>query len=359
MNAWIDDLAQVLSRDERCVLVTVTTVRGSAPREPGAKMIVTARESIGTIGGGQLEYLCTQIAAETLSNVRQETSAFTRKFPLGTNCGQCCGGVVDVMFEQLEQASGEWFDALRRLSNERRPAVLVTSMAESMQKYVITGSGDEVMRGSKSCPNEITTIAREIANGNEDAQRRGDYFFEPVRESRFHIAIFGAGHVGAACIDVLSRIDASIRWIESRRNLFPAILPRNVTAIEAEDPAREVGALPAGAFYLVMTHSHPLDLELCMRILRRDDYAYCGLIGSVSKRRRFERLMQKQGITDESLRRLICPIGVTGIDGKQPAEIALSVSAQLLQTRDRLRQFVASTRNNEMTAVDMTNIHAL
>ena len=97
MSGWVDDLAEVLDRGAPCVLVTVSGVRGSAPREPGAKMIVTASESIGTIGGGQLEYQCTQIAAEALPNGQQKSAAFTRRFPLGTNCGQCCGGVVEVM----------------------------------------------------------------------------------------------------------------------------------------------------------------------------------------------------------------------------------------------------------------------
>jgi xanthine dehydrogenase accessory factor len=89
--------------------------------------------------------------------------------------------------------------------------------------------------------------------------------------------------------------------------------------------------MPAGSYYLVMTHSHALDLEICEQILRRQDVAYCGLIGSLSKRRRFERLLRKQGITDAMLEKLTCPIGVPGIPGKRPQEIAIAVAAELLQ----------------------------
>jgi xanthine dehydrogenase accessory factor len=80
-----------------------------------------------------------------------------------------------------------------------------------------------------------------------------------------------------------------------------------------------------------MTHSHALDYELCEQILQRDDFAYCGLIGSLSKRRRFERLMRKQGLPEPRLEKLTCPIGIPMIDGKSPPEIAIAVAAELLQ----------------------------
>ncbi len=109
MNQWIDDLHGLVGNAGCCSVVTVAGVRGSAPREIGAKMIVTARETIGTIGGGQLEHQCTQIAVEQM----QDTGAYggqrlQRRFPLGTNCGQCCGGVVDILFERVASSSIAW-----------------------------------------------------------------------------------------------------------------------------------------------------------------------------------------------------------------------------------------------------------
>jgi len=95
MNEWIDELADLCAADEAAVLVTVAGVRGSAPREIGAKMIVTANETIGTIGGGQLEYQCTRVAVGLL----KETQLLLRSFPLGSSMGQCCGGVVEILFE--------------------------------------------------------------------------------------------------------------------------------------------------------------------------------------------------------------------------------------------------------------------
>ena len=95
--------------------------------------------------------------------------------------------------------------------------------------------------------------------------------------------------------------------------------------IEAVDAARD------SAFHLVMTHSHQLDLALCEAVLRRGDFAYLGLIGSATKRARFEHRLREGGLDDAALARLTCPIGVPGITGKSPPEIAVAVAAQLLQ----------------------------
>ena len=173
-----------------------------------------------------------------------------------------------------------------------------------------------------------------------------DFLLEPIRPTAFNIAVFGAGHVGAATIDVLSRLDCNIRWIDSRRNVFPDSLPGNVQAIRTAEPDREVLAMPPGSLFLVMTHSHPLDLDICVRVLQREDFAYCGLIGSKSKRRRFERLMKKQGVPESLLPRLVCPIGVPGVGGRKPAEIAIAVAAEALQVRDATIGILSETDNN-------------
>ena len=74
--------------------------------------------------------------------------------------------------------------------------------------------------------------------------------------------------------------------------------------------------------------------EICDRVLRREDARYCGLIGSLSKRRRFEKRYRQQGMAQAVLEALVCPIGVDGITGKKPAEIAVAVAAEVLRVRD-------------------------
>ena len=84
-----------------------------------------------------------------------------------------------------------------------------------------------------------------------------------------------------------------------------------------------------------MTHDHSLDQRLCELILVRDDFAYFGLIGSLSKRRNFATRLLRRGIDAQKFARMTCPIGIDGINSKQPAQIAISVAAEILQVYDR------------------------
>ena len=86
----------------------------------------------------------------------------------------------------------------------------------------------------------------------------------------------------------------------------------------------------------MLTHSHDLDFALTERILRREDFGYLGLIGSTTKRKTFERRLAQRGVAERLRGRVTCPIGIPGITGKEPAEIAIAVAAELLQLRATL-----------------------
>lgn len=91
-----------------------------------------------------------------------------------------------------------------------------------------------------------------------------------------------------------------------------------------------VDEAPADAYWLVMTHSHDLDFDICEAVLRRGDAAYVGLIGSRTKHATLVARLRRRGLNDDVIARLTCPIGLPGIRGKQPGVIAASVAADLL-----------------------------
>ena len=247
--------------------------------------------------------------------------------------GQCCGGVVDILFEPIVDGLPGWLRDLRALHGQREPAALVTGLGREMRKFVVTGDNVFGIGDASTIP-DIVDQARKELESARTAHRRDDWFFELVVGTDFNIAVFGAGHVGSAVVHSLSSLDCNIRWIDSRRNVFRNT-PSNVRAIETRDPSAEVAAMPPGSCYLVMTHSHPIDFDICDRILRRGDASYCSLIGSRSKRRRFEKRFQELGIQQLDIDKLVCPIGVDGISGKKPAEIAIAGAAEVLQAYER------------------------
>jgi xanthine dehydrogenase accessory factor len=256
--------------------------------------------------------------------------------------GQCCGGVVDVLFEPMDAGLDTWLADLRALNGQRVASTLVTHLGSGVKRLV---AADDIYATPDDVPAQVTDAARGLLARGQRAGRDGDYILEAVTVSDFNIAVFGAGHVGSALVQTLSSLDCNIRWVDNRRNIFREP-PRNVRAIETAQPALEVAALPPGSYYLVMTHSHALDFEICDRVLRRRDAAYCGLIGSRTKRRRFEKRYRQQGMPDTTIAALTCPIGVDGISGKKPAEIAVAVAAELLQARDRAVAAIADYPHN-------------
>lgn len=154
----------------------------------------------------------------------------------------------------------------------------------------------------------------------------------PEIKPRFVLQLYGAGHVGRAIVNVLAAIPCAVHWIDERDHEFPsAPLPPNVKKICVEPVEAEVDTASPGTFFLVLTHSHVLDQRITEEILNRGDFGFLGLIGSKTKRARFLRRFETRGIDAAVLARLICPIGLRGIQGKEPGVIAVAVAAQLLE----------------------------
>ena len=148
----------------------------------------------------------------------------------------------------------------------------------------------------------------------------------------------GAGHVGRALVLAMAQLPFEIVWIDPRPSAFPAVSPGNVHMVAASDPLSQLTDPPLGSFIAIMTHSHALDLALTEAALRNTRFAYVGLIGSASKRARFERRLRDGGVDGVRLAGLVCPIGIAGIESKEPAIIAAATAAQLLILDEKLKR---------------------
>ena len=153
----------------------------------------------------------------------------------------------------------------------------------------------------------------------------------PDPQPLFMLQLYGAGHVGRAIVRLLDDLPCRVQWIDERADEFPATPSApHIERLCVEPVQAEVRHAPPGACFLVLTHSHDLDLAITEAVLRRGDFNYLGLIGSATKRARFLHRFEQRGLPPEALARLTCPIGLPGIAGKQPELIAVSVVAQLL-----------------------------
>lgn len=150
-------------------------------------------------------------------------------------------------------------------------------------------------------------------------------------ETYRNIYLFGAGHVGRALVLALAPLPFRILWIDPRPNAFPSLVPQNVTLLQPDDPVLALRDAPVGSLVFVMSHSHTLDLAIVDAALRNNNISHVGLIGSATKRARFEKRLHEAGVEQARIAGMICPIGVGGIASKHPAAIAAAVAAQVLQ----------------------------
>lgn len=247
-----------------------------------------------------------------------------------------------------------WLDAAARLTRENAGFVLVTVLEtqgsaprDAAAKMVVDATRTYDSIGGGRLEFDATAMARELLAvgratvqtrefvlGKELAQCCGGrvtVLLECFPACAFNIALFGAGHVGRALATVLAELPCRLRWFDSRAGVFPPATAANTVTDELTNPFAAVEDCPPSAFYLVMTHSHDLDFELCEAVLSRADGRYLGLIGSASKRASFSSRLRKKGFTDAELARLTCPIGLKSIPGKTPMEIAVAVAAELLE----------------------------
>ena len=314
MTEWLPTLAARLAAGETVVLVTVAHTVGSTPREAGATMLVGGGPGVGSVGGGQLEWLASDAAHGLLDSAGPPRLV---RLALGPSLGQCCGGIVWLVLERIApNSAADW--------QHRADAV---ASGQGLRRQL--GVDDDASRWSVVAPAQAPhSSAQLLADGTRWA------LTHLVGGSDFPVTLFGAGHVGEAVVRALAPLGARISWVDTRDDIFPAELTAGVQAISTDSPEAEVRAAPPGSYFLVMTHSHPLDFALCEAIFARRDFAWFGLIGSASKRSNFTRQLVIRGLDPDRIADLNCPIGIPGIEGKHPAVIAVAVAAQLQQVRE-------------------------
>jgi xanthine dehydrogenase accessory factor len=266
----------------------------------------------GTVGGGALEYAALEAACEALK--RGRGPAQRRSVALGPELGQCCGGRVEWRVETFDRRD---LDDLSAFAIAEGGALAALSAR--------LGPDGRVQRTLGSSASE-----RRLARLAEAS------WTEPLGVLVRAVYLFGAGHIGRALALALAPLPFAVRWIDPRRDAFPTHAPTNVTLIHAPEPAAELVSAPDSALVVVMTHSHALDLEIVAEALRVERFGYVGLIGSATKRAWFLSQMRAAGLTEVQLARLVSPIGVPGLESKDPAVIAASTAAQLLIVSESL-----------------------
>ncbi|HEX6375253.1 MAG TPA: xanthine dehydrogenase accessory protein XdhC [Allosphingosinicella sp.] len=289
MIDWTRQAREALSQGP-AALVTVLATEGSAPRGPGARMVVTETGLAGSIGGGRLEHQLTAQARAILALA--PGSWRVQDYPLGPLLGQCCGGRVRLLVEHLADVpDGE--------------GPFEVTLSDRVERRLSKGES----RGTIGARGPLPVA--------------GAHFLEPLETESLPVHLFGAGHVGRAIVSQAAGLPLHIAWYDTRPEM--AETPGVVLADEDGMVAAAGGAADDAAV-VIMTHDHGLDYRLTAAALG-GRARFVGLIGSETKRARFLSRLAADGVDSA---RLTCPIGLPGIEGRQPEVIAIATLAQLL-----------------------------
>lgn len=145
------------------------------------------------------------------------------------------------------------------------------------------------------------------------------------------VGVFGGGHVAQALVPILAQLPLRIIWVDNRPPNFElSTLPSNVVPLFNDDPVAEMATLPSQAWAVILTHNHQLDYELVEQGLKHASLSFLGMIGSQTKADRFKLRLQSRGFTHDDIAKMISPIGELCVVGKRPVEVAVSISAQLI-----------------------------
>jgi len=159
-------------------------------------------------------------------------------------------------------------------------------------------------------------------------------FYEVATAATWNIVVFGAGHVAQATVALLSTFHCNLVCIDPRPEWLGRLPARaNLRTQLAAEPSERVASLPRGAFVLCMTQGHATDLPIVRRLLQEGRSRFVGVIGSEAKARTLRSTLLKEGFPEAAVQAIRCPLGLP-LGTNAPAEIAVSIAAQLLQERD-------------------------
>ena len=313
------------------VLVTVVASSGATPRGAGAKMIVTEEGRIwGTIGGGAVEYRASLMAKQVL----EEKNSFGHAFSLTKddiqNLGMICGGTVQVYFHYISKDNPSYMEVAQKaleLFERNEDFWMISNLTKSgVFGLYSKDTGFWALENMEWILPHLGRSPKVVKKVEEE------FFVEQVHFSE-RVYVFGGGHVAQELVQVLSHVGFRCVVMDDRsefadEKLFPAA--EKVMLIDFERISEFVD-IGEEDYVCVMTRGHAYDTSVQAQILKTPA-SYIGVIGSASKKAAVYQKLYEMGFAVEDTDRITSPIGLP-IKAETPAEIAISIAAQMIMHR--------------------------
>ena len=313
MKALFSALKKQIAQHLPCYLVALIESEGSTPRTSGAYMLVGEQGLLyGTIGGGGMEY-----AAQQLAQKRVKTGgSFVKAYDLSPQAGMACGGKCEVQFCYLPAN-----DAVSKLVEQGE-----TALAAHKPWWFLLP-----LDAGSALPQIAENIAlngrRGVIDINEQKFYAEQYSYDGV------VYVFGAGHVARELVPLLCHLGYACVVLDDRKEFADsATFPTAEKVLQVDFTQLEkVCALKQNDYAVVMTRGHVHDANV-ERYLLTTPVSYIGIMGSKNKAKMAREALLAEGYSEEQLARVTTPVGLA-IGSETPAEIAVSIAAQLIKVR--------------------------
>ena len=239
MTLNLEEIEQLVAEHEEIIRVLIVATQGSTPRDTGTRMLVWTKGQKGTIGGGALEYKILDICHQRLAGGKQNPLVISQ--PLGPGLGQCCGGHVKFVLEYFN---------IDEVNSIKAKTTDQTIYGRPIERDI----DGEVVQNFPSVENLPVF--------------KDGWLLEQLVSSKEQLWVFGSGHVGTAIVNLVSKLPSiEITWIDFQEDRFPTDIPSGVNKIIAAEPDQLTKYAPSGGLFLVLTHSHDLDLKIMEGLL--------------------------------------------------------------------------------------------
>ncbi len=347
-----EEIVAALSQDTSAVLATLVYRAGSAPRDVGAKMLLRADgSSIGTIGGGSVEAKVLKEAGRVIEAGQAKILNFELTAKDLAEEGSICGGNVKVFLEPLSSEIPDLFEIYQNISKIKKRggrSLLATIISVNhvysrgdKSKALIHQTGQAIgsLLDDQGLIEKISPEMDEMLRENKAKilvlQREGErveVLLEPIT-SEPTVFIFGGGHISTCLAPLVKTVGFKVVVADDRpdfadRERFPEA---DEVVLDSFEGLVERLRIDENAYLVIVTRGHFHDKVVLQQALQTNA-RYIGMIGSRRKVRMLYENLMKEGIKEDSLKRVRAPIGLD-IGAESPEEIAVSILAELIQMR--------------------------
>lgn len=334
MRKLLQNIKERMQEGKDSVLVSIIASQGSTPRGAGAHMLVGTEGRIaGTIGGGAVEYRAIQLAAEFSGIGRSQVHSFSLNEKNGAELGMICGGDVTVQFLRIcaqDRQMQSFVASTEQALAAGKRAWMLRNVTEG--KLFLYGEEDEWN------PELPEAVREQLTDKPQQLEVDGVLYYSEQLIGSQMVWIFGGGHVAQALVPILAATEFRCVVLEDREEFCDAALfpgAERVQKVQPQDWERTLQIKEEDAV-CIMTRGHKNDLE-CQSFALRTPAGYIGVIGSRRKIAATNARLREFGFSEQEIARITTPIGLE-IGAQTPAEIAVSIAAQLIQYRAASRK---------------------